>query len=176
VNTLATCLLCIWVVNGISHVRPFGQFHKHRLSRLCWQRDAGVRNLQGLQDGVDDETLGLLIRYETTFLQVLIVLVFHDNVVSELVDKRVHAASDEMAFGCPKDGLHVVVVRFYGRVSVLPNLRKVSITCEPHIQLQHPLLLYIRPESLRSRHHGPNILETLRRPLRDSFHGIPRLF
>jgi hypothetical protein len=119
--------------------------------------------------------LDLLIWYETIFLQVLIVLVFHDNVLSELVDKPVHAASDETAFGCPKDGLHVAVVRFYGRICILPSMRKVSITCEPHIQLRHPLLLHVRPESLRSQNHGPNILETLRRLLQDNFCGIPRL-
>jgi hypothetical protein len=128
-----------------------------------------------LEVGVDDEMLGLLIRYETTFLEILIVLVFHDNVVSELVDKPVHAASDKTAFGYPEDGLHVAVVRFYGRVSVLPSVRKVMSTCEPHIQLRDPLLLHVRLESLRSRHHGPNILETVCRPLRDSFRGIPRL-
>ena len=173
-NTLTTCPLCVWVVDDISHVGSFGQCHKRQLSNLRWQQNVGVWNLQGLQDEVNDETLDLLIWYETTFLQVLIILVFHDNVVSELVDKPIYAASDKMTFGCTKDGLHVVMVRFYGCVSVLPNKRKVSITCKPHIQFWHPLLFHVCLESLYSQHHGLNILETLRCPLWDNFCGIPR--
>ena len=49
------------------------------------------------------------------------------------MDKLVYAASEKTAFGCPEDNIYVLVVRFYGCVSVLPSKRKVSITCEPHI-------------------------------------------
>jgi hypothetical protein len=57
----------------------------------------------------------------------------------ELVDKPVNPTFDETALGCPEYGLYVPVVGFYGRIGILPNMWKVLVACEPHIQLRHPL-------------------------------------
>jgi hypothetical protein len=91
------------------------------------------------------------------------------------VDKPIDASSDETALRCLEDSLHVPVVRFYRGDRVLPDVRKMPVTCQPHIYLRHPLLFNVGPERLRPRHHSSNILETLCCLLRDSFRWILRL-